>query len=466
MSRRTFIGLSAASALALGAGCARAPQHSTVIVIGAGLAGLSAADRLSAQGIDYTVLEARGRPGGRILTLDDVSCQPDAGGLQIGPAYAHLRYLAEKYNVDLEDFPRVKRQFSFGVGEHVLSAQEWAASSANRLNKSEKMLPPSRLLGHYVNPDILPDLDAWRQSDFHHLDVPLSQWLREQGASPQAQELIAANIGAHSLDDISLINELRKSRITQHEIQFGRSQRVSGGTSRLIEAMSAELSSSLVLDSAVTRISRQRGHILVETQNGQRRSCDYLLIAVPFSTLRSIELDIDLPSAWRGVVEDLPYLPVTHIFVRPKNEFWQDDGLGTDLWTDGPLERIFSLDNRRDEQIGLFWCLLNGAAATRFDALSSQDQVELVHKEWQRLRPASEGNIEIERIHSWGQQVYSGGAWSYWRPGQVSQVGETLPLSSGRIFFAGEHLARLGFGMEGACETGTQAALDILDQIL
>ena len=85
--------------------------------------------------------------------------------------------------------------------------------------------------------------------------------------------------------------------------------------------------------------------------------------------------------------------------------------------------------------------------------------------EMERIRPASRGQIEILRYHSWGRQPLQRGCSPMFAPGQVTEFANEMSLPHGRLHFAGEHTRRLDYGMEAAMESGERAALEILDRI-
>ena len=72
--------------------------------------------------------------------------------------------------------------------------------------------------------------------------------------------------------------------------------------------------------------------------------------------------------------------------------------------------------------------------------------------------------LEFVALHSWGADPYAGGAWAYFRPGDVSRYAANLGAAHGRLHFCGEHLAVESRGMEGAMESGERAAAEIFAQ--
>ena len=82
------------------------------------------------------------------------------------------------------------------------------------------------------------------------------------------------------------------------------------------------------------------------------------------------------------------------------------------------------------------------------------------------LRPAAKGQLELIGMHSWGADPYAGGAWAYFRPGEVTRFAAVLGQPHGRLHFCGEHLATASRGMEGAMESAEEAAAEILENRL
>jgi monoamine oxidase len=90
---------------------------------------------------------------------------------------------------------------------------------------------------------------------------------------------------------------------------------------------------------------------------------------------------------------------------------------------------------------------------------------ERVRREYEALRPAAKGQLEVAGVKSWQSDRYSGGDWVCWAPGQVTDAVPALKEPAGLIHFCGEHTALSNRGMEGAMESGERAALELLESI-
>ena len=114
------------------------------------------------------------------------------------------------------------------------------------------------------------------------------------------------------------------------------------------------------------------------------------------------------------------------------------------------------------EHRGMF--VVTGQAALRVSARSPEAASAYLIKELERLRPASKGQVEILRYHSWGNEPLQRGCSPMFAPGQVTAFANEMIIPHGRLHFAGEHTRRLEYGMEAAMESGERAAFEVLDR--
>jgi monoamine oxidase len=80
----------------------------------------------------------------------------------------------------------------------------------------------------------------------------------------------------------------------------------------------------------------------------------------------------------------------------------------------------------------------------------------------ERIRPAARGQLEFVDMKSWGGDPFAGGAWAYFRPGQVTAFARHMGEPHGRLHFCGEHLARTARGMEAALESAEHTVRAVL----
>ena len=465
IGRRKALTLLSAPAIVSGMpGKGLAAESSDVIVIGAGLAGLHTAILLEAEGFNVLVLEGSNRVGGRVLTMDDVDGKPEAGGQQIGPLHARVRSAATDLGLRMYKPDLGWTGLTVITGNHTVHGAEWMDSPYNRLVGEERRLLPFQLLKHYIdmtNP--MQALDDWLEPDFAYLDVPLSDYLKGVGASDEALRQMAV-ASYTELESISALGELRRELFLTTAYSNGTFDYLEGGMSRLPEAMAAALRVDVRLGQMVEGIVQHNGGVDVQCTNGNRFAAQAVVCAVPFSTLRDVVFEPTLPSTKDQVIAQLPYARVTNIFFDVLEPYWELDGLPPLMWTDSPIERVFTIPDT-DGSVASLWCLINGEADRRLDGMSHEDVMAFALDWLTRLRPAAKGRVKPVKVYSWSRNPFARGHIAYYGPGQIVTFKPEIAKAAGRIHFAGEHTAELHYGMEAAMESGERAAFDIIDQL-
>ncbi len=153
-----------------------------VAVLGAGLAGLSAARDLARSGAEVIVLEARHRPGGRVeaVTLPDGRVA-QAGGEVFGPGHSAYRELVEDLGLTVEpSYVADPGEISWGLDDGVYVGDDPPWMSEPERDDAERIRAAFVELAETVDPD-----DPWAHPDAERLDATsLATWLRDQGALP------------------------------------------------------------------------------------------------------------------------------------------------------------------------------------------------------------------------------------------------------------------------------------------
>ena len=201
----------------------------------------------------------------------------------------------------------------------------------------------------------------------------------------------------------------------------------------------------------------------MHTADGGYFTASAVVCAVPFSVLRGIRIDPPLRGPQAQAVRSMHVQPITQVYLRPKSEFWREDGYSASLFTDSPAGMVAAVRNGDDPtEVTTMTAWLMGPNAARADTMPEQDAGREVIAAIERIRPAAKGQLELIGLKSWGRDPYALGAWTYFRPGQVRAFAAHMGQRHERIHFCGEHLSRANRGMEGAMETGERAADEIL----
>jgi monoamine oxidase len=461
LSRRAAVLGLATSALVTPA-FAKTPNDAQVIVIGAGISGLETALRLEAAGMDVLVLEASSRIGGRLNTLYDLPGQPNAGGVQIGASYTRLQARAAALGVELFPEPTSPRATILNIANRMIGQRDWAAAPENTFPSAFKNLPPSAALfaaaGGPNNP--LKSFDDWRGPIGVAADISAEAYLSAKGFDQAARRLIDVGLNANLLSTYSIVNVMRTLTLFAAErASGGVASMVKGGSQRLPEAMARSLKRPISMATPATTIRASAQSAEVTLANGKVLRAQAVVAALPFPALARMRLDAPLSAETREAIPALPYTQIKQIFLEPAIRYWERDGLPIDMWTDGPLERIFSVRDTAGQDTGIINIWLNGTGANTFNSDALPDLLRT-------LRPASEGKFTIRHVQDWTQaNPLAGGAYMHWAPGQIGRWAGKMGAPAGRLFFAGEHLGLVHTGMEAAFESAEQASQDVVAKL-
>jgi monoamine oxidase len=435
------------------------------MVVGAGFAGLHAARLLEAEGMRIVVLEADGRVGGRVLTLEELPGAPNAGGSQVGASYGRMRATAADLGVSIKPDAPVRPASALFVAGKLIPESAWTSAVENPFRGALRSLLPAGALTRLASQDNpIEDPATWRTLGGSRHDVSASTWLSERGVDDAARELIDVGLNANSLDNYSMVNLFRTLALFKVDGRLGAVGNVEGGSQKLAEAMAASLRSPLRLASQVRALATTERGVEATLLSGERVHAAFAIAALPAPALHRIALEAPIPPLQKVGIANLPYTQIAHLYLEPETPFWEWDGLPPDMWTDTPLERIFSVrDRATGANTGTFLAWINGAGAGWLRGQSDAAIEKMAQQTLNRVRPASGGRVRLRKIVRWtSDNALAGGAYHHWAPGQIGRWAEAINRPAGRIHFAGEHLAVAHTGMEAAFESGEAAALQVL----
>jgi monoamine oxidase len=477
LDRRGFLKRAAAAAPALAAAPAFSLARATappkkVVVVGAGLAGLSAAFELTRAGHDVTVLEAQSRPGGRVQTVRG----PFADGLYAEAGATNvfdnhhwtLKYI-NLFGVELEPYKPSDLASVYHVrGKRLLVRPGQKVEWPYALRPDEMEMGRRGMWLKYVAPALKelgdPEAPGWPPAEALKYDrVSYAEFLRERGASPEAVAFLrlgTADQLGEGADDVSALDLLREFL---HRERHKQSFLIKGGSDRLPLAFSARLGEKIHYGAPVVKIEQGTAGANVWFMKAGRQqalAADRVVCAVPFTVLRRMQVS-GLSSAKRRAIEQLQLTSVARVFLQTRTRFWLAEGLTGSATTDLPIMGAYEKTANQPGTRGIIETYQAGRHARHMAALGAGERLTAALEGAEALFPSIREGYEGGASKCWDEDEWARGAYTWFAPGQMASL---LPLAArpeGRIHFAGEHASSTPGWMHGALEAGNRAAREI-----
>ena len=431
-----------------------------VVVMGAGLAGLSAARDLARGGADVVVLEARNRPGGRVeqTTLADGRLV-QLGGEVVGPFHKAYYGLVEELGLTLvPSFPQLPGEDTLVmtdgryIGEFAFMNDEDRASYDAASEAFGK-------LAATVDPD-----DPWSHPDAERLDrISVGQWLREVGATPnavRARDVSMLALSAESVERTSLLSDLRKEAAADNEgfydYEVWECERVAEGSATVALRMAEELGHRIRYATPVTRARVSPQGCRVTTATGEHFDCDAVVSAIPVGPLRRIRIEGVSRERLASLDRQRHALAAKVVFAY-ETSWWEEQGQnGTMYFEKGVMGGTWL------QREGILSALVPPERLAAFLATSpdlvEQDMIdEMVEAMGERA-----ADPQAVFFRRWGVDPWTEGYITSWRPGDVMAVGPLHGTHEPPFYVCGSDQWVCGY-MEGAVRTGRGAARALLE---
>ena len=292
---------------------ARADQRADVIILGAGLSGLNAALLLEEQGFNVIVLEGRSRPGGRLMTFDDVPGKPDGGGSGIGRGYARLLYTTDKLAIPMVPqrarTEMVRDDTMISLGGQLIRPDQWASHDLNPYVGEDRARMPW-LMGftalRSLNP--LPDAASWRDPKFAAYDISVAQTLAAKGWTPEQLRLAYATNPSYgnSAYDLSAIMWFHIFKNAEAMTGTGGGALAGlGGNQRIPEAMAQAVKGPIHYQKIARGISADGDGASVTTRGGSVYRAKAVITTLPLSAQRLVSIDPAPPALHQEAIDRL-----------------------------------------------------------------------------------------------------------------------------------------------------------------
>ena len=450
----------------------RGSQHEAdVVVVGAGLAGLTAARDLQAAGRSVVVLEARDRVGGRLLnhTFADGTVV-ELGGQWVGPTQERVLALAEELGLALF--------LTYDDGEGILElggrqlrfADETFGLTGEALEDVGGVQAAMEALAKTVM------LDApWATPEAEALDRQTADaWLVEHCATPEGLQfwrvLISAIISAEA-SDTSLLHWLFYVKsgglIDMLVATTGGAQesRIRGGSQALTTELAARLA-DVRLSCPVSAIEQDGEGVRVVHDGGDLRA-QHVIVALPPTLSGRIRYSPALPAHRDHLIQNCPAGWVIKIQMAFDEPFWRSDGLsGMVVSLDREVSIMFD-NSPEDVRCGVLLGFLEANAGRRAGLLSPEARKDLVLADFAAVFGPRAASPREYIEHDWAADEWSRGCYGgRLTPNAWTQYGAAMRQAVGRIHFAGAETSDVWNGyMDGAVRSGERAAVEVGDAL-
>jgi monoamine oxidase len=441
-----------------------------VVVVGAGLAGLTAATKLEAAGVSVMVIDAQDRVGGRTKTGSAGGVGLEMGGQWVGPAQRRIIALASEVGVGT--FPtEVPGRTVFFEGGRRSEYDEDGDVPFTDPGSPDEVERAFRELGELARG--VPAEAPWQAENAAGLDgKTLETWKLEhlQGGGARFYfDLAVESLYACEPRDVSLLGVLSDIASSGSfgglfEIEASAEEyRFYGGAAEISVRLARGLDGRVVVGSPVRRIVREKDAVLVESDRTSVPA-EAVIVTVPPALRGRIEYVPALPPAHDGLSQRMPMGAVIKCHAVYGAPFWREKGLNGRAESDRGPCKITCDNSPPGEEAGVLTGFVLGSDAREWGLREAGERERAVLECFAGYFGDEALGPEAYAETDWGAEIYSRGGYAGVPvPGMLLDHGPALAEPVGRIHWAGAETASAWNGyMEGAVESAERAAREVL----
>ena len=483
------------------------PRGASVLVLGAGLAGMTAALELRKAGYKVQVLEFNSRPGGRNWTLRGGDSFTELGGatqtcafddglyLNPGPwriPYHHHAVLdyCKRLGVALEPFIQLNHNALLhganafaGKPQRIRDIKtDFQGHVSELLAKATQQNKLDELVSTEDKEILLQALKSWGALDKNYAysanltAADFRGYARDPGGG-LGHGLGAAPVAGEPIE----LSDILKSRLWRYlqnfalySFQTTMFQPV-GGMDMIGKAFAREVGELIQYDAKVIRIEQGVGGVTVSYVNAkapaipQLAKADWCVCTIPLSVLSQIPIDVS--PVTKAAIDAVPYASSVKIGLQFKRRFWEEDEAiyGGISYTDLPIRQISYPStgfNRGGRGVLLGAYLYEGANAFEFTSMAPADRVARAVEFGASIHPQYKDEFENGIAVAWHRVPFTLGCAGDWTEKTRQQHYDNLCQIDGRIVLAGEHASYIPAWQEGAILSSLDAITRLHERVV
>jgi monoamine oxidase len=482
-SRRRFLArtgaFAAAAALPRWTPVAAASQ-ARVVIVGAGLAGLTAAYTLARAGVRATLYEGSARLGGRCWTDRESFADgqvAERGGELIDTSHEQIRALCAQFGLPLDDLIAAESK-----GTEPMFFFDGAAYTSADVDRDFGAVRPRLAEDAKIAGDELPTYDKHTPQQRRLDRMSAAEWIDTRvpgGRGSRLGQLLVNAYGEELGGDpdeisaitvVSLLSASPADRFSPYE-ESDQRYHVRGGNDQIVARLAAtagdiETRSRLV---ALGRRGDGRYRVVILRDGAEREDvADRVILALPFTLLRLVDLrDAGFGARKMRSINELGMGRNTKLQLQFADRFWLPGGGNGEYRLRGSFQTTWEVTRAQGGTAGVLNFFSGGSAAvaaglTGIDAQAAASLAELA-----RYAPASERawNGRVIR-NAWDRNPWSLGSYALLKPGQYTSFYGVEAEPRGHVYFAGEHTSIESQGyLNGGVESGMRAAGEVLKSL-
>jgi monoamine oxidase len=444
-----------------------------IVVVGAGLAGLSAGYELLQAGHDVQIIEAQHRVGGRIYTLREPFAQGlygEAGAMRIPRSHELAMAYIEKFGLQTIDFVMGNPQahvFVGGVKRRMAEVQANPEVLGFETSAREK----GKISGDYWEQTIRHLVEkvekegeaGWEQIYAEYDEYSVREFLELNNWSEGMIEMFGLLNNQEAMMNSSFLELFREDGGNYYTNMC----QIVGGMDNLSHAFLPALSPHIRYGAKMIAIDQSPDEAVIHYQTAAGRfelRADYAIITVPFPVLRHVEVLKPFSRAKQRAIRQLHYDASAKIFFQTRRRFWEtDEGIfGGGTVTDLAIRNLYYTNYGEETGRGILLASYTWSEdAQRWGSLPPHERIEQAVENVAEIHPQITDEFEAGASHMWHDDPYAGGAFALFDPGQQTLLHDEIIKPEGRIYFAGEHASLYHAWIQGAFESGLCAAIEI-----